>query len=323
MAREAIALRRRARSGYGARVHRVAAFLSAEYGLSAVAVAPVARGHSNESCLVDAAEGPFVLRVAREVSSPRAGSVEDLWLAGLAERPWVPRRVPTLGGALATRFEGRVAQLFQRLPGAPAAGPPTAGQACAGLAALAELHRASRAFAAAPRDPAGWLRTRRAGVFDDRAARWPADVATALPRVARRIDAVIARLAAGGAAGWLHGDFHPGNVLFAGDAVTGVVDFDDSGEGATAIDLAVGLFTFSRDVSDDRSLRFDVDRWRAAAAAYAARAEGPCWRDPDPFARELFCAHQTLVHLEAARRGLWSLGPGIGFYPCFNALADG
>ncbi|MDI9654125.1 aminoglycoside phosphotransferase, partial [Burkholderia cenocepacia] len=37
----------------------------------------------------------------------------------------------------------------------------------------------------------------------------------------------------------------------------------------------------------------------------------------------LFCADQTLIHLEAAQRGLWMPGPGIGFLGGWRQLLDG
>jgi hypothetical protein len=38
--------------------------------------------------------------------------------------------------------------------------------------------------------------------------------------------------------------------------------------------------------------------------------------------RVLFCADQTLIHLEAAQRGLWMPGPGIGFLGGWRQLLD-
>lgn len=35
---------------------------------------------------------------------------------------------------------------------------------------------------------------------------------------------------------------------------------------------------------------------------------------------DLFCADQVLIHLEAAQRGLWMPGPGMGFLACWRQL---
>lgn len=292
--------------------------LADDYGLPRARLTPLARGHTNESLAVDAPGGRFVLRLAWQGKPLGPVLDEERLLHALRHTGLTPRVVPTRMGAPRGAVLGRVAHLFRALPGASPDAQPTVAQAREALATLACLHRELRAVPCGARDPVALVRARRDRVFADDAARWPADVAAALPRVKRRIDdALDAAAARFPDAQWLHGDYHPGNVLFAGDAVSGVVDFDDCGTGAPAVDLAVALYAFARDPAHEPTLRVDVARWESAAAAYGG---GP-WSTPDPLAEALFCAHQTLVHLDAARRGLWALGPGIGFYPCFNALA--
>jgi len=46
--------------------------------------------------------------------------------------------------------------------------------------------------------------------------------------------------------GWLHADFHPGNVIFAGDQVQAVLDFDVVHRGFRLADVAYSLFCFCR-----------------------------------------------------------------------------
>ena len=68
----------------------------------------------------------------------------------------------------------------------------------------------------------------------------------------------------------VHGDYHPGNLLFAGDEVAGVFDFDWVSQQPRMTDIADGLMFFAGvrsqpvDVSDIRSLtqamRFDWPR---------------------------------------------------------------
>lgn len=64
---------------------------------------------------------------------------------------------------------------------------------------------------------------------------------------------------------WLHGDFHPGNVVYQGTSLVGVVDFGDLCAGDPATDLAGGLlllplgaleeFFFEYGVTDDATLQ--------------------------------------------------------------------
>lgn len=294
--------------------------LAEEYGLRGARLSPLPRGHTNESLAVDAPGGRFVLRLAWRGKALGAIYNEERLLLALRDTRVSPRIVPTRAGAPRSLLYDRVAHLFHRLPGEVAEGTPSVAQGRAALDALARLHQTLRAVPCDGGDPVSLVRARRDRVFADASARWPAEVTAALPRVRRRIDAALDEGAATlGAAQWVHGDYHPGNVLFTGDAVSGVVDFDDCGVASPAVDLAVALYTFSRDPSHEPLLRFDAARWRAAAAAYGRSP----WTEPSRLAEAIFCAHQTLLHLDAARRGLWTLAPGIGFYPCFNALADG
>jgi Ser/Thr protein kinase RdoA (MazF antagonist) len=136
-------------------------------------------------------------------------------------------------------------------------------------------------------------------------------------RVLARIERVIADTTAfDGATQWLHGDFHLGNLLFVGDRVSAVVDFDDTGPGSALSEAAMALFALSRRDEGEERFVFDHELWNEGLRAYDPRAS----IDPDAFV-PLFCAYQVLVHLEAAQRGWWKLEPGIGFGPCWNAFS--
>ena len=294
--------------------------LAEDYGLPGATLHPLPRGHTNDSSSVDAPGGRFVLRVAWRGKALGAVLDEERLLHALRHTNITPRVVLTRAGALRSGVDGRVAHLFHRLPGATRDVAPSPAQARAALATLARLHDALRAVPCDGSDPVASLRARAVRVFDGDIPRWPADVTAALPRVRRRIADVLQQATsalAGQRPQWLHGDYHLGNLLFTRDAVTGVVDFDDCGTGAPAVDLAVALYALARDPAHEPALRFDPALWRAGAAAYGVASP---WREPDALAEDLFCVHQALLHLEASRRGLWALAPGIGFYPCFNAL---
>jgi Ser/Thr protein kinase RdoA (MazF antagonist) len=297
--------------------------LTAHYDLPGATVTALPRGHTNTSFAVDARGRRLVLRVAWPGKALEVVRAEEALLDVLRADGRFPRLVSTGAGAPHSTVDGRVVHLFEALPGAHLTAPPTLAQTHAALATLADLHTALSPWPVASDDPLASLRARGARVFDGECTHWPAEVVACLPRVRRRIDALLTAATtqlAGPRPQWLHGDYHLGNLLFAGDAVTGVVDFDDCGVGAPAVDLAVALYALARDAAHEPTLRFDPELWRAGAAAYGTMSP---WRAPDPLAEDLFCAHQTLLHLEAARRGLWALTPGIGFYPCFNALCDG
>lgn len=294
--------------------------LTHDYGLPGAILTALPRGHTNTSFAVDAPRRRLVLRVAWPGKPLDAVRAEEAILDALRPDGRFPRALPTRSGAPRASLDGRVVHLFEALPGAHLDAPPTLMQTRAALATLAELHAALAPVPVITDDPVASLRARHHRVFDGDLIRWPANVVAALPRVRRRINAALAAatsLLAAQRPQWLHGDYHLGNLLFTRDAVTGVVDFDDCGAGAPAVDLAVALYALARDPTHEPALRFDAALWRAGATAYGATSP---WREPDALAEAIFCAHQVLIHLDASRRGLWALSPGIGFYPCFNAL---
>lgn len=110
--------------------------------------------------------------------------------------------------------------------------------------------------------------------------------------------------------GWVHGDFHLGNLLWRGDEVSGVVDFDDARPGSHDDEAALALLSLAR-TREERWFDYDRELWEVGRAAYG--------RPLELRVRE-FCARQVRVHANAAKRGLWQLEPGIGFWPCWRTL---
>ncbi|HHT8833572.1 TPA: phosphotransferase, partial [Burkholderia cenocepacia] len=176
--------------------------------------------------------------------------------------------------------------------------------------------------------PLAWLSARHARVAARAMPSLPGDLNDAYDTVIRRIGAHLDAAAAWltGPAHWLHGDYHAGNLLYVGNAVNGVLDFDDVGQGAPWLEAAFASFALSRDADRDDGFVFDRGRWVASLDAYAATRPdaAPAWlRDHHDALTTLFCADQTLIHLEAAQRGLWMPGPGIGFLGGWRQLLDG
>lgn len=68
-------------------------------------------------------------------------------------------------------------------------------------------------------------------------------ISAVAPNLAERVDAIVDRVSSTGADEpvAVHGDFHSGQVLTDGPAITGLVDVDTSGTGSRADDLAVML----------------------------------------------------------------------------------
>jgi aminoglycoside phosphotransferase (APT) family kinase protein len=72
--------------------------------------------------------------------------------------------------------------------------------------------------------------------------------------------------------GLVHRDFHPGNVLWAGDRITGVIDWAETSWGPPDLDVAHAMTNFA--------MLHDLDSARAFAAAYR-RHGGVVEQSPD------------------------------------------
>ncbi|MEV0714862.1 aminoglycoside phosphotransferase family protein [Asanoa sp. NPDC050611] len=79
---------------------------------------------------------------------------------------------------------------------------------------------------------------------------------------------------------FLHRDFHPGNVLFTGDAITGVVDWVETSWGPTDLDVAHCATAIALLHGAEAGLGF-ADHYRAAGGALSG---DPYWRIVDALA---------------------------------------
>lgn len=98
-----------------------------------------------------------------------------------------------------------------------------------------------------------------------------------------RYEAAGQRVRAAGFDDWprqiIHGDWHPGNVLFSGQRVVAVLDFDAAQRQPAIVDLAYGMLQFSilrnRDDPDEWPDFFDATRMRRFYLGYTARLAAP------------------------------------------------
>lgn len=237
----------------------------ADYGLTATAVAGVPEGSVNTWYRVDTARGRFFLRLD-ERDDPAAVDAELRVLDALAGMS-VPRLVPTRDGRPMTSLAGKPCLLFEALHGASHAARALTD------AQLAALGRTVAAMHAVP-TPAGLAlhRFHPRRVYESLWLPVRQRVGAEHPAAASALDAVFAR-------GWeayafdalpqaiVHGDLFADNVLFEGDAVTGVLDFEAAGVGPRLFDLAVAVHALCFDAA---ARTFEVGRARALADGYRA-----------------------------------------------------
>lgn len=267
---------------------------------------PTAAGVNNRSWLVTTASGRFVLKSYRDVTDPERLAFEHALLSAL-DTAGLPFAVPTpvsasSGDTLAPLGDERWA-LFRRIS-ARAAERDSESDARRAGEALAVLHLA---LTSVELDPAISVPE----TFGD-----PAAVHSAVPDPVDAIDRLlnpdIATVAERAMADWrqqtagwptqvIHTDYYPANVLVAGDAVSGILDFEYAGRGHRAMDVAIGLAAFSNKRWDDWS-------WpvcRAFAEGYLRRL--PLNRDELEAMPALMLAREvtSLVHwLGRHARGL-------------------
>ena len=307
----------------------LAPLLQVHWGLRQVQIEPECAGHVNSSFRVSCREGRFVLRASWPAKSRAQLRREQMVLralGGTQARTEVPRLRSTVHGHPGMRAEqGSWLHLFEWIDGRAGLPAEALGGTRAAMRALAGLHAALAPLPVRCASPVRWLLERYRRVGRRAPPPVPAEVraeyAPILARIGRLLKDVTGRVP--GAASWLHGDFHPGNVLFDGAEVRGIIDFDDVGAGAPLLETAFALFTFSRCTTAEEQFEFDAWRWEQGLRAYAeaAPAAATGWlRARRDAMVSLFCVDQVLMHLEAAQRGLWTLTPGVGFLGCWSEL---
>jgi aminoglycoside phosphotransferase (APT) family kinase protein len=155
-------------------------------------------------------------------------------LGALAHLPFVPRVLGSFETA-----DGRAALLLSRLPGAPLRSHEECSPALAAAVgrALAQIHTARLGHVAGLPCDGSWVEVLR-GRFAEYAPLGRAAFPGApWDRVAAAFEAGLAALPLSPQPVLLHSDFRCANILRAGDAVSGVVDFESSRDGEPQIDF--------------------------------------------------------------------------------------
>lgn len=203
---------------------------------------PIAEGIQNTNYRVETDQGRFVMTLfeARtEVASlPFCLDLTDrLTARGLP----TARSLRDADGRNLAQLNDRPAALLQWLEGTWKRDPSLADHAAAGVM-LARLHLAAKDFRAERPDPVGPAARRT--LFDACAFRATRADHAMLDRCAPWVEADPGRDLPLGA---IHADYFPDNVLFKGDAISGVIDFYYACTDALAYDLAIALSAWGFD----------------------------------------------------------------------------
>jgi homoserine kinase type II len=99
-----------------------------------------------------------------------------------------------------------------------------------------QIRELGELFASRAADDLAFVRSWHESLLRD----WPLDSYDALP------------------SGWVHGDYHGRNMVFAGDEMRGLFDFDVVMRGTWGIDISQALFTFGREARGSFRIRPDA-----------------------------------------------------------------
>lgn len=231
------------------------------FGLEVTRVTPVQGGSVNSNFALETGAGRRVfLRVYEEQNA--AGAQRELALLSTLARSGVPTPEPleAVGGGALGVHRGKPVALFPWVDGAIVCqARVTAAHTAAVGAALARVHQATVASAPPGRFERTDLEVRLA-----RAAR----EAPAFEPVTRAIAARLAHFAAlrapGLPSGLIHGDLFRDNVLWHGEQIAALIDFESASEGAYAYDLMVCVHAWCF------GGEFDLALVRALLAGYHA-----------------------------------------------------
>ncbi len=186
------------------------------------------------------------------------------------------------------RLHGRTYEIYEYIPGDRYAG--TLEQTSAAGLTLARLHRALMRF---PPEPLaarpsyhdnesireGLLAIPGAVAPHDSVVGHEAELLSIVQELRERYDQAAEAVAQAGFDHWpihtVHGDWHPGNLLFRGAQVAAVIDLESARLSPLALDLANGLLQFSvvwnPDAPEQWPDFFDLTRMRRLYHGYAAR----------------------------------------------------
>lgn len=231
------------------------------FGLEVTRVTPVQGGSVNSNFALETGEGRRVfLRVYEEQNA--VGAQRELAILSSLARSGVPTPEPLEaagGGALGVHC-GKPVALFPWVDGAIVCqARVTAAHAAAVGAALAGVHRATVASAPPGRFERADLEARLA-----RAAREAPAFEPVTRAIAARLAHFAARRAHGLPSGLIHGDLFRDNVLWHGEQIAALIDFESASEGAYAYDLMVCVHAWCF------GSEFDTPLVRALLAGYHA-----------------------------------------------------
>ncbi len=246
-------------------------------------------GASNDSWFVETEFGDVVVRRSHGLKTPTGARFEQALTDYLVSRGYpAPTVVPTRTGQGSTVLDGVVHMVMRRLPGT-SYDRDSPGHLPAAARGLGRFHRL---VADLPADQTAEQSSGLATLSASAQERLRSAFAAVEPQLAddrrsealRDVDQLLRDLATvreqlGGRLPELtylitHGSYGPSSVLFTGDALTGVVDFDRAAHDLLSLDLAYATWVFCSPTPSRRH-SLGVDPGRLTSFLQHYRAEFP------------------------------------------------
>jgi homoserine kinase type II len=250
---------------YTALSKREAVDLAADYGLpKLLAVRPIREGSVNTHHLLETARGKFVVKIDEVKSELEVKRELDLLL--FLRKHGLPCPVPLADrrGRYCRDWGGKLLSVYRHIDGHTV--PPeklTAGQLENIGRVLADLHLIGKAYKKGVENRFGF----------DRVAEIYAAVRERLPHYFKKIirtldeelDYLRNYLENKLPKGIIHGDLFPDNIMFRGEKVVAVLDFEAAGRGKFIFDLATAVNSLCFDDG-----RYSLKKFEALISGYEA-----------------------------------------------------
>lgn len=234
----------------------VIAIAADRFGMTATSATFLASGLLNQSWRIEADEGSSILRVSRAERTRPQIAYEHAVLQALHARlaPVVPP-LPGIDGQTIQPAAGYAASLFPFVAGVSGVDVPAAIRAREAAPALAHIHRRTAEEIHLPQRPGfrsvaehpRWVWPAVKPVLRDALAGSAEFVrlSEAIEREIARLDTWLDTLAASDRLqprAIVHGDFNPRNLIFHGDRLAAVIDWDDCHIEPAAWEVAQAVF---------------------------------------------------------------------------------
>lgn len=230
--------------------------VAARFGQAATGAVFLASGLLNQSWRIESEQGRYVLRVSRSERTRPQLAYEHAVLNALHARiSAVVPPLPGIDGKTMQLAHGYVISLFPFIAGISGDDVPAAIRSAAAAVTLARIHRVSIEHLHVPQRPGShsvdghprWIWPEIEPVLQRALAPSPevAPACAAIEREIASLDAWLDDLAADGRLqprALVHGDFNPRNLIFDGDRLTAIIDWDDCRVEPVAWEVAQAAF---------------------------------------------------------------------------------